>query len=362
MSDNDNDGQSLFSSLIGSAAAGITLAAAFIYGAGALTEALRLGFTHLPWGSVVSQLPNTLLITDGFGQVVLPAIIIAMLGTVLLNYLVHGGNRPSGQGSVIYWVRGRLQNYLLTGPSVRHFISWLSIAVILGSIEGAIALPFYVYHEHRYGIQGILVPSWQAFLVIALLSAAAIGIALIFMPPPIKKNVFSDAEIDSCLKTPMHRVIINKLSEKFRARRRAHGRGRQDQNPAQADSASPETPPSPETPGEQKFHRQPWEKQPGWVWRAVVAAIVTFAVIPCLAGISASTLFPYTLVCLPGPSGGSFTGNLLAVNNGWAYLIEYNKSTTDKHGNILYNGDFFRLVPLSSVAEFDVGPRGGCFK
>jgi hypothetical protein len=38
---------------------------------------------------VLGQLPHDLLITTGFGQVVLPASIIGALGAILLNFLVN---------------------------------------------------------------------------------------------------------------------------------------------------------------------------------------------------------------------------------------------------------------------------------
>jgi hypothetical protein len=81
--------QTLLTSFIGQAAAAITLAGLLVYGAGALTLALRLAFSRLPWESVLGQLPHDLLLTTGFGQVILPAIITGMVGAVLLDYLIN---------------------------------------------------------------------------------------------------------------------------------------------------------------------------------------------------------------------------------------------------------------------------------
>jgi hypothetical protein len=342
VSDSENPGAGgaggqLSSSLIGSAAAGITLAAAFIYGAGALSVGLKLAFTRLPWESVVGQLPNTLLITNGFGQVVLPAVIIGMLGSVLLNYLVHGSGRRSDRASLIYQVRRRLQHYLRSGPSARHLIAWLVIAGGLGAIESAIMTLFYSYHASRYVDLDVLVPSTHAFYIIWVLSSAAIGIALIFAPPPISAGALSDSEIGQ---TPAE---FTRLAF-HRPRRRD----------AQANEEAPGEP------GANVFHgRNPWSR-PAWLWQALVATLVTFAVIPGLAGISASALFPYTTVCSPVYPGGQGTGNLIAISNGWAYLVEYHSH--EENGKTYATGEYFRVVPLSSVAQFEIGFGNNCAK
>jgi hypothetical protein len=325
------NGKSLFDSLIGSAAAGITLAGAFIYGAGALTVALQLAFTHLPWESVVGQLPNTLLITDGFGQVVLPAVIVGLLGSVLLNYLLHGDGREDPRDSGTYPVRWRLQHYLRSGPSTKHFVAWLVTAAMLGAIESAITTAFYGYHASRYYDQDILLPVWQAFLIMWALSSAAIGIALILMPAPVEKRALSRKEIGESLRNSVIFAPARTKSSHDNALDRKEAtefRGRDN-----------------------------W-KYPGWAWRALVTILVTFAVIPGMAGISASRLFPATYVCSSDYPGGQVAGNIIAINNGWAYLVSYHMRTSS--GKTYITGEFFRLIPLSSATELKIGYGNSC--
>jgi hypothetical protein len=329
----NGDGKSLFDTLIGSAAAGITLAGAFIYGAGVLTVALQLAFTHLPWESVVGQLPNTLLITDGFGQVVLPALIIGMLGSVLLNYLAHGDGGEHRPDSLMYPVRWRMQHYLRTGPSAKHFVVWLVIAALLGAIESAIMIAFYSYHTGRYYDQDIVLAGWQAFLIIWALSSAAIGVALIFMPAPIKKSALPDEVIGESLRA---------TAPLFTGRTK------------RSEEAGPEGNGAPGFRG-----RDNWA-YPVWAWRTLVAILVTLAVIPGIAGISASRLFPATYVCSSVYPGGQEAGNLVAISNNWAYLVSYHMRTSGKKTYI--TGEFFRLVPLSSATQLQLGYGNDCTK
>jgi len=70
-------------SLIGQAAAGVTLVAALIYAAGALTLIFKLWYLQIPWTSVLGQLPHNFIITTAFGQVILPTLLLAALFTAL---------------------------------------------------------------------------------------------------------------------------------------------------------------------------------------------------------------------------------------------------------------------------------------
>jgi len=54
-------------------------------------------------------------------------------------------------------------------------------------------------------------------------------------------------------------------------------------------------------------------------WQAWVAAVVAFAVIPGVATFNAVTLFPDTAACSTEFSAGVLRGTLIATNAGWAY-------------------------------------------
>jgi hypothetical protein len=314
-------GQSLRDSLLAQAAAGLTLTAALIYGAGALTIALRLYFTHLPWESVLSQLPRDLLLTTGFAQVVLPAAIIGALGAILLSFLINQEHerrresRPARQGQVTDLdraadlpsdgtkgfataiqrkVRGYLQAH--TGP--RHFAAWLGVSLLLGAAEAVIALPDYAYHRALYTNPAVVISSARFFVVVALVSATAVAIALILFPYP----------------------------RPVRGARPA------------TEAVGP--------------HDARESKLLPWQWRSLAGALVALAVVPGAAAISASTLFPYTLVCSPTFKDGALSGNLIGTNGGWAYMVEYHQ--TD------FSHDYFSVIPLSEVRLMTIGKYADC--
>ena len=262
-----SDGGSLLTTLIGQAAAAITVTAALIYGAGALTLAFRLGFTHLSWESVLGQLPYVLVLTAGFGQVILPATIIGLLGVTLLNYLTnqehHKGRRRTGH------IQLRLRHYLRAEPSRGHFLAWLAIALVIGMTEAGLSQPIYYYYKyHYYRHPALMIPEWEAFLAVAVLSTIAVGLALIGLPPPLE-----------CLDLEGTSDNLKPLS---------------------------------------KLHF--------WQWKAIVGVLVAIAVIPGVAAFSASTLFPYAQECWYGPGYGYLSGNLIGTNNGWAYMVEYSRN------------------------------------
>jgi len=306
----ETGGQSLADSLLGQAAAGITLAAALIYGAGALTVALRLYFTHLPWAAVLGQLPHDLIITTGFGQVVLPASIIGMLGAILLNFLANQPHKPEdNKRTAASFLQAGLRGYLKARPSSTHFAAWLLTSLLLGVAEAGIALPSYLYHKTGYIHTGVLI-SWPSFfLTVALVSAIAVGITLILMPPP----------------RPL--------------------------------PALPPVPPAAEPSGSEADAAtgasDPTEsKLSTWQWQAIAGALVAFAAIPGAAAISASTLYPPALICSPTFHNGQLSGNLIATSGEWAYMVEYR--TTN------YSHDYFSVVPLSSVRLMTIGTYGDC--
>ncbi len=302
------DGQSLADSLLAQTAAGITLAAALIYAAGALTVALRLYFTHLPWEAVLGQLPHDLLLTTGFGQIVLPASIIGMLGAILLNFLINHEHGPNqGRWAIARAAQSWLRDYLQDEPGPAHFASWVTVSLLLGAAEAGIALPDYLYHRSRYLYPSVVISWPRFFLVVAAISAITASIALILFPwpLPLPGRTFHSAATDS------------------------------------AASAAPNN-------AEQRRE----SKLRPWQWQATVGSLVALAVIPGVAAISASSLFPYTLACSPSFKNGQLSGNLIGTNAGWAYMVEY-RSQDRSH-------DYFSVIPLASVRLMTIGQYADC--
>lgn len=189
------------------------------------------------------------------------------------------------------------------------------------------------------------------------------------MPPPIANRAFPDNEVHSAAKTPLRQALVHALKNKKNPRKNGILRkvlswrltvtldGHRKLVPGYW-KLVPVDGYWKLVPADRPHARKPWG-QSVWLWRAVVTTLVTFAVIPGIAGISASVLSPYTVVCLSGPPKQDFTANIIAENNGWAYLIEYHRNV-EKNKQVEYFDPYFRLVPLSSVAELNVGYRGTC--
>jgi len=290
-----SDSSALRIAVIGQAAAGLTAVAALIYGSGALTIALRLFFTHLSWETVLGQLPRDVILTSGFGQIVLPAVIIGVLSAVLLNFVVNGSHRSKGVWS---WLQLRLQRYLTAKPSFKHFLAWLVISAAIGVSTAAISLPDYNAHAASYAHPQVVIPTFNAIFVAAVISTVAVGITLILLPPPTN----------------------DRLRPELSVRQPAAGRG-----PSGLTSL-------------------------GWmVW---VGSLVAFAAIPGISTFNAVTLFPATLACSTQFKGGELAGNLIATNGGWAYMVEYR--TAD------YSRDYIAVVPLSSLQLETIGYNGDC--
>jgi hypothetical protein len=314
-------GGSLLDTLIGQAAAAITVTAALIYGAGALTLALRLGFTHLPWQSVVGQLPYVLVLTSGFGQVILPAAIIGILGAVLLNYLINGKHEGSRHASRI---QPRLSDYLRAKPSRGHFLAWLGAALIIGAAEAAISQPIFSYYKYHYYLHpGIMIAGWEAFLIVAALSAVAVGLALIGLPPPLEEVGFDGSH------------ALHPGSGEASEDLQHYAGNERDQN---------------SNPNDEKL--KSLSKLSPWQWKLFVGMLVGFAAIPGVAAFSASTLFPYTQACWYSPGYGYLSGNLIGTNGGWAYMVEYRSSD--------YSHDSISAIPLSTVRMMSIGKWADC--
>jgi hypothetical protein len=272
--------QTLLTSLVGQAAAAITLAALLVYGAGALTLALRLAFSRLPWESVLGQLPHDLLLTTGFGQVILPAIITGMVGAVLLDFLINS----------------KKIKYFPENP-VMAFLPRAIVVIIIGAVEAGIFLVFYAAHKSEVNY-GIVIASWEAFLYVLGISSIAVVIALIFFPRPYGSVPPA---------APDAREDVARLSR--------------------------------------------------LEWRVLVGVLVTVAVIPGWAAVSASTLFPYTLACSSSfaENGvhGVHSGNLIGTNGAWAYMTEYRSRVVKGHR--VYDHPYVAVVPLSSIRLLVIG-------
>jgi hypothetical protein len=326
---------------IGQAAAGLTAAAAIIYGAGALVIALRLYFTHLAWEAVLGQLPRDLILTTGFGQIVLPAMIFGLLGAIFLNFIVNA-ERESGYTRKLQKL---LQRYLLAPPGFVKFGAWVFISAAVAAAEAGISVPFYLYHSRYYIHSGVVIPAADAFLVSAGLCAVAVGISQILLPVPVKDRVFPE--------------LYELPADEQRGA---------PANPSAEASASPgETADS--NPGPGKPSRKAKRKErsrraaerklkdspaPGTAagWTAWVSVLIAFAAIPGIAAASAATLFPPTLACSSSFRNGYLSGNLIATNGGYAYMVEYR--TTD------FSHDYIAVVPLSATRLETVGQFGDC--
>jgi hypothetical protein len=334
--DSAGNGLALSTAVIGQAAAGLTAIAAIIYGSGALTIALRLFFTHLSWEAVLGQLPRDVILTTGFGQIILPSIIIGMLGAVLLNFLVNGEHGP-----LVKPIQLMLQRYLTAEPSIGHFLAWLFTAAFFGALEAILSLPLYDRHAQSYFNTGVVIPACDAILVSAILSALTVSVALIMLPPPTTEGLRHGlyARGDSSIKKLVSWMRLDKLvrwtrvdqlvrwTRIGRLLRWAHSKRRR---------------------------RKPPKSSPlntiGWmVW---AGALIGFAVIPGIATFSAVTLFPDSKACSTQFLEGRLRGNLIATNGGWAYMVEYEDTSPVK--------DFIAVVPLSSLQMETIGQAGTC--
>lgn len=178
-----------------------------------MTIALRLFFTHLSWEAVLGQLPHDVILTTGFGQIILPSFIIGMLGTVLLNFLVNGEHGP-----LVKPIQLMLQRYLTAEPSIGHFLAWLFTAAFFGTLEAIISLPFYIRHAQSYFNPGVVIPTFDAILVSAILSALTVSIALIMLPPPTAEGLRHglNARHDSSAKKRVRWMRLGKLVRSMR--------------------------------------------------------------------------------------------------------------------------------------------------
>lgn len=331
--DAGGNGLAISTAVIGQAAAGLTAVAAVIYGSGALTIALRLFFTHLSWETVLGQLPHDVLLTTGFGQIILPSIIIGMLGAVFINYLVNDEHRGAGSK-----IQLRMQRYLMAQPSVSHFLAWLFTAAFFGTLEAIVSLPFYVSHAHSYFNSGVVIPAFDAILVAAILSAVAVGVALIMLPHPRAEGLRRDlhAQRNSRLRS-LIRAAAGQLGRRTRAGAFLQRVYRERQ--------------------ERKLGRERWKTSKpsslspmGWmIW---VGALIAFASVPGVATFAAVTLFPDSKACSTEFLKGRLEGNLIATNGGWAYMVEYENTTPVE--------DFIAAVPLSSLQMETIGHAGTC--
>jgi hypothetical protein len=344
--------------VIGQAAAGLTAAAAIIYGSGALAIALRLYFTHLSWEAVLGQLPRDLILTTGFGEIILPAMIIGLLGGVLLNYLVN-----LEHGKLVSRIQRRLQRYLTAPPSAGHFVVWLLVSALFGVLEPLASLYLYISHARTYFSPEVVIPPFDAMATAAVLSAVAVGIALILLPAPTADG------LDHGLSAPRRETgadgagrdtaTLGQPSRKPRMQKVREWSARPPDEPVNnhepsrvrrtarniTRGAARQVLTHPERPA------KPSSLRPA-TWQAVVAAAVGFAVIPGIATFNAVTLFPDSTACSAEFDQGYLAGTLIATNGGWAYTIEYKRFQPGQ--------DYIAMIPLSSLRLQTIGHAGTC--
>ena len=342
--------------VIGQAAAGFTAAAAIIYGAGALTIALRLYFTHLSWEAVLGLLPRDLILTTGFGEIILPAMIIGLLGAVLLNFLVN-----SRHGKTMSWIQRGLQRYLTEPPSVVHFLVWLVVSALLGVLAALVSLYFYIRHARTYFTPKVVIPPFDAMATAAVLSAVAVGIALILLPAPTadglnhglsaprRDKLGADGPGHGAV-TPQTKSTIMQNVREWSAR--PPGEPVNDHQPGRARRATRKI-----TRGAvRQVLPQPQQAKPSSLgpatWQVWVAALIGFAAVPGIATFNAVSLFPNTTACSAEFTKGYLAGTLIATNGGWAYTVEYKRSQPGK--------DYIAMIPLSSVRLQAIGGAGEC--
>jgi hypothetical protein len=353
------DSTTMRAAVIGQAAAGLTAAAAIIYGSGALAIALRLYFTHLSWEAVLGQLPRDLILTTGFGEIILPAMIVGLLGAVLLNYLVN-----LKHGKFVSRIQRGLQRYLTAPPSVGHFLVWLLVSAFFGVLQPLVSLYFYISHSRTYFSPEVVIPPFDAMATAAVLSAVAVGIALILLPAPTADG------LNYGLCAPQHGepaggdvgpdtpILIAEPGKSVRQKVREWSvrpsdepvNGRQPgpvrltarkitRGAARRILARPDRSPKPSFFGPA-------------TWQAVAAAVIGFAVIPGIATFSAVTLFPDSTACSAEFNEGYLAGTLIATNGGWAYTVEYKRSQPGQ--------DYIAMIPLSSLRLQTIGHAGMC--
>jgi hypothetical protein len=197
--------------------------------------------------------------------------------------------------------------------------------VILGAAAAGIALPDYLYHQSGY-LHPSVVISWpKFFLVVGVASGVAAGIALIMLPLP--------RPLTARAATPA-------------------GQPDDPRAPATTDVSPARAPEKSKLPPKVSKLPPKVSKLSSWQWQAFVGMLIAFAAIPGVAAVSASTLFPLTIACSPAFHGGQLSGNLIATNGGWAYMVEYRQSN--------FSHDYFSVVPLSSVRLMAIGQYSDC--
>ena len=236
-------------------------------------------------------MPRDLILTTGFGQIILPAMIIGILGAVLLNFLVNDSH-----SGITRRVQLGLQSYLTARPSVGHFAVWVFASAIFGVLEPLVSLYFYNRHARTYFSPHVVIPAFDAMAAAAVLSAFAVGIALILLPPPTKDGLRSGLSAPRPGKTPSPLGTL--------------------------------------------------------AWMVWVGALVGFAVILGVATFAAVALFPASNACSAEFANGVLAGNLIGTNAGWAYMVEYKRSQPGQ--------DYIAVVPLSSLRLETIGRFGTC--
>ena len=140
--------------VIGQATAAVTIAAAVVYAAGALSLGLRLWYDHYTWEPVLGQLPRNFLLVDAI-IVIVPAIVLGIAAHPLYRKATKDKELTNG-------------------------MSWLLAILGAAGLAGVPAafLPF----DEKTTIHGIIRPYWEIYLACLTINFVFLRLALYVLP------------------------------------------------------------------------------------------------------------------------------------------------------------------------------------
>lgn len=149
VADAQGDQRSLLDSAATQLAALITVIAATVYAFGVLTLGLRLFNDELSWTPVLGQLPQQFLLSIGFGQLLIPSMLVATAGFLLWRWVGY----PMRIGPV----------------ALNRFWGWVASSIVLGV---AVVLPGWLLTTFGRTPRGA-VPTFGAIASISVLVMGA---------------------------------------------------------------------------------------------------------------------------------------------------------------------------------------------
>jgi hypothetical protein len=124
--------------IIGQATAVIALALGVVYAAGGLSLGLKLWYLQDPWTPVLGQLPRDFVVFNAFGEVIVPAVIIGVIGYLCYEKAGLGFRQLAGS---------KLMPLLVAG--------WTAVLAFVPVLT--------MYSASRRVLPGVLRPYWQVF-------------------------------------------------------------------------------------------------------------------------------------------------------------------------------------------------------